>query len=225
MYSFLFESTYMTLAVLALLIFLVLFLWRKLTVLEGNFYILEKRVNLMKKENRETKLAKSIERSNIVMNEIFGDAVPSDACRSVGNCAFPIPEEDVVDRSTIIMSAVDAEDEDTYNKAPNTSEASDDNVKITFTNNFANDLDRKIEEAIDPVDIINALDMSENKEPKDIDSFSITSDITFNSDEKYSQKKLSKFNLDRLKDVCSQLNINSDGTKAQLITRILENNK
>ena len=243
MYSFLFESTYMTLIVLALLIFLVLFLWRKLTVLEGNFYILEKRVNLMKKENRETKLAKSIERSNIVMNEIFGDAVPSDVYRSVGSCTFPIPEVDT-DISTIMMSGTegtegtegtdectkgtadtDASNASNASNVSDASNASDENVKITFTDNFSNDLDKKIEEAIDSVDIINALDMSESKELKDIDTFSIASDITFNVDEKYSQKKLSKLNLDRLKDVCLQLNINGDGTKAQLITRILENNK
>lgn len=201
MYSFLFEPTYMTLIVLALLIFLVMFLWRKLTILEGNFYILEKRVNLMKKESRESKLAKSIERSNIVMNEIFGDAVvqgSSETCKT-GGCVFPVAD--------ITEIAKPIED--------------DENVKITFTN----DLDMKIQEAIDPVDIINALEINENKEVKDADTVSIASDMTFNTDEKYSQKKLSKMNLDKLKEVCSQLNISNDGTKAQLITRILENSK
>jgi hypothetical protein len=201
MYSFLFDPTYMTLIVMALLIFLVLFLWRKLTILEGNFYILEKRVNLMKKESRENKIAKSIERSNIVMNEIFGDACKS--AGDLGGCVFPVASTDEAQPDT-----------------NNTMQMDDENVKITFTNDL--DLDKKIEEVMDPVDIINALDMNTTK---DADTVSIASDITFNTDEKYSQKKLSKMNLDRLKDVCTQLNLNSDGTKAQLITRILENNK
>jgi hypothetical protein len=204
MYSFLFDPTYMTLILMALLIFLVLFLWRKLTILEGNFYILEKRVNLMKKDSRENKIAKSIERSNIVMNEIFGDACKSGG--DLGGCVFPVASMD-----------------ETQHVPNDTTAQDDENVKITFTNDL--DLDKKIEEAMDPVDIINALDVRTSNEAKDVDNVSVASDITFNTDEKYSQKKLSKMNLDRLKDVCSQLNLNSDGTKAQLITRILENNK
>ena len=52
MYSFLFNQTYITIFVVALLIFLIMFLWRKLTILEGNYYLLEKRVNIIKKDER-----------------------------------------------------------------------------------------------------------------------------------------------------------------------------
>ncbi len=208
MYSFLFDTTYMTLIVLALLIFLVLFLWRKLTILEGNFYILEKRVNLMKKEGRETKIAKSIERSNVVMNEIFGDA-----CKTVAGCQFPVATIDELETDPVINSDPIGQVGQVGPIGP-IGTADDENVKITFTDA----LDKKIEEAMDPVDIINAIDMAH-------ETSSIASDLTFNTDEKYSQKKLSKMNLDRLKEVCTQLNLNSDGTKAQLISRILENNK
>ena len=36
------------------------------------------------------------------------------------------------------------------------------------------------------------------------------------------KKKLSKLNLDKLKEKCIELELNTEGTKAQLIDRILE---
>ena len=71
MYSFLFNQTYLTIFVIAILIFLLMFLWRKLTILEGNYYLLEKRVNIMKKEERNEQLSKNIEKADIIMNEVF----------------------------------------------------------------------------------------------------------------------------------------------------------
>ena len=52
MYSFLFNQTYLSIFAIAILVFLLMFLWRKLTILEGNYYLLEKRVNIIKKEER-----------------------------------------------------------------------------------------------------------------------------------------------------------------------------
>lgn len=71
MYSFLFNQTYLTIFVIAILVFLLMFLWRKLTILEGNYYLLEKRVNIMKKEERNEQLSKNIEKADIIMNEVF----------------------------------------------------------------------------------------------------------------------------------------------------------
>lgn len=226
MYSFLFDPAYMTLIALALLIFLVMFLWRKVTIIEGNFFILEKRVNLMKKESRETSLAKNLERTNIVMNEIFNDAIPADMCKSVGSCPFPL-KQDTNDMPSIkIVSAVAS-----TGATDNTQEASDkdvdvldmdDGIKISFTNN--DDIDKKIEEAISADDIINAIGKDTGLENVHEDTASIASEFTLH-DDKFSQKKLAKMNMDKLKDLCTQLNINSEGTKAQIISRILESNK
>lgn len=204
MYDFLFNPLYMNLFILALLIFLVFFLWRKLTILEGNFFILEKRVNLIKKENRESSVAKNLERSNVVMNEIFSDCVSPEICKKMGTCAFSVSDKRN-DAVTIVTTDINVPDKD--------------DVQISFD---TDDIDKKIEEAIDPVDIINAI---EKKPEIEHDNVSITSDMTFNTDDKYTNKKLSKMNLDKLKDICIQLNLSSDGTKAQLISRILETNK
>ena len=216
MYSFLFDPIYLNLSILALLIFLVMFLWRKLTILEGNFFILEKRVNLMKKESRESSMSKNLERSNIVMNEIFSDAISKEACKTVGICSFPLSSDDDHNDDLIkqqpehtTVRIVEKYEDDIEQ---------DDEIEISFGNI---DLDKKIEEAIEKDDIINIIDRTDI----DADNTSIVSEFTLSSDDKFNQKKLSKMNLDKLKNVCIQLNISADGTKSQLISKILECNK
>ena len=57
----------------------------------------------------------------------------------------------------------------------------------------------------------------------DTDTMSVSSEITFTSDEKKNEKKkYAKMSLDKLKDLCNQGNLNNDGTRNQLITRIIE---
>ena len=51
--------------------FLIMFLWRKLTILEGNYFLLEKRVNIIKKEDRTEQLSKNLENSDAVMKGSF----------------------------------------------------------------------------------------------------------------------------------------------------------
>ena len=81
MYSFIFDQTYINLLILIIIVFLVMFLWRKVIILEGNFFVLEKRVNLIKKDVREDSITKNIEKSDIIMNEIFKDYSPINACK------------------------------------------------------------------------------------------------------------------------------------------------
>ena len=81
MYSFLFDQTYINLLILVIIVSLVMFLWRKLIILEGNFFVLEKRVNLIKKDAREDSISRNIEKSDVIMNEIFKDYAPSNACK------------------------------------------------------------------------------------------------------------------------------------------------
>jgi hypothetical protein len=63
----------------------------------------------------------------------------------------------------------------------------------------------------------------------ELDNISITSDITFTSDDKKNDgalhKKYSKMSLDKLKELCNANDINIDGTKNQLIARLIENKK
>ena len=214
------NPTYTFLFVLTLVIFLVMFLWRKVTILESNFYILEKRVNLMKdtkyvvnppnnSKNGDIKNTKAIfenmtdkklERSNMVMNEIFGNF--TNACNTDKKC--------------------DKED-----------------VTITFdTEQIIDELDiTKIIDDVDVSDNVNNIDEQDSmkkpiiedhiisydtKEENDFENTSNTSEFVFNADEKYTQKKLSKLNMDKLKTICEKMNLSTEGNKNQLITRILE---
>jgi hypothetical protein len=231
-----------------------MFLWRKIIILEGNFFILEKRVNLIKKDIREDSISKNIEKSDIIMNEVFKDYCPVNACKksdrfsSIGGNG-----DDECTKSTNNISIT--EDVVQY-ISPQIPTNINDNMEgapeidvITFANQNTNDIDvNKDEGEVDEVDIdkmVNSIISSsedyeaktiteekaynEQNENNDIDNMSVSSDITFTSDDKKFEKtlirKYSKMSLEKLKEFCNLNNINPEGTKNQLITRIIENKK
>jgi hypothetical protein len=60
----------------------------------------------------------------------------------------------------------------------------------------------------------------------DFDSVSVSSDITFGNDtDKTMTKKYKNMNIERLREECNEKSLNTEGTKAILISRILEYNK
>ena len=91
MYSFLFNQTYITIFVLALLLFFIMYLWRKITILEGNYYLLEKRVNIIKKDSRSELLSKNLEQSDAIMKEVFENGLKS-GCDDMENLCNISPE-------------------------------------------------------------------------------------------------------------------------------------
>jgi hypothetical protein len=256
MYSFIFDQTYINLMILIMIVFLVMFLWRKIIILEGNFFILEKRVNLIKKDVREDSISKNIEKSETIMNEIFKDYCPANACKNF-EC-FPSVDDNISTKTKKINSNNLHINEDMVNYlSSQTSDDINDSTKkiqeieeITFINesNTANDVN-----TCDSVNAVNTVDdidkmvnsiisSSEEYEGKIIneqthlndkgdhnepDNISITSDITFTSDDKKNEgalhKKYSKMSLDKLKELCNSNDISIDGTKNQLIARLIEN--
>jgi archaellin len=69
-----------------------MFLWRKITIIEGNYFILEKRVDMIKKTERDTLISKNMEKADVVMNEIFKDSTDKkDFCNNVGYCPADAP--------------------------------------------------------------------------------------------------------------------------------------
>lgn len=201
-YSIFSNPSFINIFIIALLIFLILFLWRKVMILEGNMFILDKRVNLLKKDCRDSAVSRNMQKADEGMQEVFGG---NNVCASSGCCFMPMPEVakapvNQIEEITILTSVVQ-EDKNL-----------DDDVQISFT--------KKEDDAI-PDNIIAMV--AENTENEIHETMSVASDITFNTDgNKYSQKKLSKMSIDKLRDICTSLNINPEGTKAQLITRILE---
>ena len=202
MYSFLFDQTYINLLILIVIVSLVMFLWRKLIILEGNFFILEKRVNIIKKDFREDSIAKNIEASECIMNEIFKECPAINACKQFEcfpqNIEFPQNgknnsnnlsiNEDMVQYISIQASDnIDiVDDKDNANNANVTisdvdviSFINSDNDDKVVENIIGSGETREAKGDVDNVQI-------DNSEP---DNVSVSSEITFTSDDKKKKKK------------------------------------
>lgn len=252
MYSFLFDQTYINLLILVIIVSLVMFLWRKLIILEGNFFVLEKRVNLIKKDAREDSISRNIEKSDVIMNEIFNDYYPSNACKQSkcgGGMSVCVPSDNNPDDENMVQfadvitfanggnivlhSATDGAEGDA--EATEATEA-DEAACVSFTT-ATTATTASVADTTDAIEIDRIVDTiissSEEYEKKfredadgDTDTMSVSSEITFTSDEKKNEKKkYAKMSLDKLKDLCNQGNLNNDGTRNQLITRIIEAKK
>jgi hypothetical protein len=271
MYSFMLDQSYINLFILVIIVAIVMFLWRKLIILEGNFFVLEKRVNLIKKDAREDSIAKNIDKADIIMNEIFKDFSPSNACKQsmCGGVGGSGSGKAVCETS----EAGDADDDEdicylqkggAYNIPIGESRSGVDPDIITFVNGGNVEIDMGaasssgVSGAVDEVNEVNEVDAlaalattissSEEYENKmriadvvvmdaatdaadaadaaDTDTMSVCSEITFTSDDKKSdnalKKKYVKMSLDKLKDVCMSFNISGEGTRNELINRIIK---
>ena len=250
MYSFLFDQTYINLLILVIIVSLVMFLWRKLIILEGNFFVLEKRVNLIKKDAREDSISRNIEKSDVIMNEIFKDYAPSNACKQSmyqgGSCPMPTaeslaqfvlpqhPDIDVItfaNGGNIVLHPDDGYDsratvEPTEPQCYQDTEDTEDTAEPS-----CDTVDIDINKMVDT--IISSSEEYEKKVREDAegdnDTISVSSEITFGDDKKTDDKalakKYSKFSLDKLRELCNQSTLNNEGTKNELIKRIIEAKK
>jgi len=203
MYSFLFDQTYINLLILIVIVSLVMFLWRKLIILEGNFFILEKRVNIIKKDFREDSIAKNIEASECIMNEIFKECPAINACKQFecfpSNIEFPQNGKNNSNNLSInedMVQYISIQASDNIDNVDDKDNADDANVTISDVdvisfNNSDNDNDKVVEniigsgetrEAKGDVDNVQI----DNSEP---DNVSVSSEITFTSDDKKKKKK------------------------------------
>jgi hypothetical protein len=252
MYSFLFDQTYINLLILVIIVSLVMFLWRKLIILEGNFFVLEKRVNLIKKDAREDSISRNIEKSDVIMNEIFNDYYPSNACKQSkcgGGMSVCVPSDNNPDDENMVQFADvitfanggnivlhSATEGDVGDVEAVEADEAVEAACVSFTT-ATTATAASVADATDAIEIDRMVDTiissSEEYEKKfredadgDADTMSVSSEITFTSDEKKNEKKkYAKMSLDKLKDLCNQGNLNNDGTRNQLITRIIEAKK
>ena len=263
-----------------------MFLWRKITIIEGNYFILEKRVDMFKKSERDSLISKNIEKADIVMNEIFKDSTAKKAfCNNVNytpgdakaqKCTLDetIIAEDANDLAKYIniMNAPNIPEDiknkieiiETYDNPSYDNEKEKDIISLEKSNyNVINNyVDENVNEYVDENPKVNEAsvardarevnvvsDASEvndfgnvkdsNDENNDImnvivsggdnidnDTVSISSDITFGSDQDKSiTKKYKKMSVEKLREECVEKSLNSEGSKAALIARILEYNK
>ena len=232
MYSFLFNQTYISVFVIALLVFLLMFLWRKLTILEGNYFLLEKRVNIIKKEDRSEQLSKNLEKSDAIMKEVFKNNIKRSNCDNndtVCNIPKNTDEEDyIMDdiENNIDITIIDVSDDEPI-KVGKGEECDDDNKNGENGERCENGEREEEEELVSHIENITKTNESSNIELVDNnDNVSITSDITFNNeDDKILSKKYKAMNLEKLREECKIYSLNSEGTKSTLISRIIDNIK
>lgn len=222
MYNFLFNQTYISVFVIALLVFLLMFLWRKLTILEGNYFLLEKRVNIIKKEDRSEQLSKNLEKSDAIMKEVFKNNIKRGNCDNndtVCNIPKNTDEEDyIIDdiENNIDITIIDVCEEEPV-KIGEEVDGEEDNESG----------ESEEEELVSHIEDITKTNEASNIELADNnDNVSITSDITFNNeDDKILSKKYKAMNLEKLREECKIYSLNSEGTKSTLISRIIDNIK
>ena len=294
MYGFLFDQTYINLIILGFFLFLIMFLWRKITIIEGNYFILEKRVDMIKKTERDSLISKNMEKADVVMNEIFKDSTSGGSgssggsggkknfCNNVSYCPPEVPVksqktiskvsedskdskdskdfqdidmssymidavgtvgtvdvndvyiQDVIENpSNLIKSKIDNKIEIIEYKDGRTNGIDDvvinKNVEYgnnTDVNNVSDvSMDVKTTEC-DIVDVIYAAGTTTIVDNMDSDAISVSSDITFGTDQDKSiTKKYKKMSIEKLREECVEKSLNSEGSKAILIGRILEYNK
>jgi hypothetical protein len=219
MYSFLFDQTYINLLILIVIVSLVMFLWRKLIILEGNFFILEKRVNIIKKDFREDSIAKNIEASENIMNEIFKECPAINACKQFEcfppNVEFPKNgknnsnnlsiNEDMVQYISIHTSGnIDDEHNAGVTEVTGVTDVTEVTevtgvTDVTDTDVISFNNEKKINDDIDNM-VNNVIGSSEESEVKgktdnehndqlEPDNVSVSSEITFTSDDKKKKKK------------------------------------
>jgi uncharacterized protein YlzI (FlbEa/FlbD family) len=208
-----FNTSFIIFVLFILLVVLTAFyVWRRISNMESYAKILEKKVNTLKKDNKELRELLYTDESDandadVIMNKIFN------------------PE--------IILNNVPQKHNETIPSTTNTI-CNDDKcvVKEDTSDIIQNIIGESIQTHKSPVvesrpmiASINNLPVANHDTPdNDVhDIESVISDAVSGVPGVYNRKKLSKMNLDKLKDVCVSMNLSTDGTKNVLIDRILSN--
>lgn len=168
------------------ILFLGLYIWRRISCVRCYAEILEKKVVNLKKENKEL--------HNML------------SCNKDGKCSVKNMKE-----ADELMSKI-------FMDSPNT-----EIVNVTNVSKESDVLNEIIADVVGKVPVASDLTVSsvpsDPADPADpLDPAEIESVV---SDAMHTRKKLTKMNLDKLKDICNGLNISTDGTKNMLIDRIL----
>jgi len=195
-------------------ILILLYFWRKIVSLSATNIILEKKYKELKKQT--TKNVDNIDKDDFIkgnneMDEIFNNidlnimdniafSISSEIPITVQTFTANIEKEDLSANTEIDI--VDKIISDTLDDGPKEI-AEEINKSILHEDKKVSDI-VKVE---DDTDIIDNLDSS--------DSISVVSDNT------YSKSKLSKLNVEKLKEICIRNGGSDEGTKNVLIDRIL----
>lgn len=190
--------------------FLLLYVWRRIYGLEAYSQILEKKLINLRKENKElhgmlndTREC-SLNEADALLKEIFQPQVKKCTQRT---CT----KEDQVHIKFIDNPETSTKQSTDITELSDISELSnlvimpiEDETRVTDTAGVAG-----------VTGIADIVDTDKNQ-----DNESVISDVNGI----YNKKKLGKLNLEKLKEICTGMNISTEGTKNTLIDRILSSN-
>lgn len=153
-----------------------------------------------------------VEKINNIELEFSGSSKSiSNSCNSNSKCIYKskteYPSTDSINISDIVMNEV--------------------------FNNTINSVNEPIKKEIDVIDIDEIIGDAKNKEETDnkivfdlkkeiINNNNDNESVISGSTSQLTKKQLQKLNVDKLKEKCSELQVSTEGTKSQLIDRILE---
>tara|TARA_B100000795_G_C22799151_1_gene440898 strand:- start:844 stop:1554 length:711 start_codon:yes stop_codon:yes gene_type:complete len=226
-----FDKVYYIYSFISLISILVLlYFWRKIIELRNNNEILEKKLIILKNENKElihtiNPVVESFENSDIIMNEIFND--------------IEIDNNDVIVEKN--------QDDDTIEKIISGDIINNNNNKKKYKNDkiYSNisieKVKNKKEETIVTSDIVEELpivshlnelpiEIANNDDTEDTEIINdLTSIIDKDSDSvisettSYNKTKLNRMSIDKLRELSTNLELSSEGNKSILIDRLLSN--
>lgn len=210
---FFFTTSFLVYVILVLtFMFLVLYIWRRLYGLEKYTHILEKKITNLKKENKglheiiKNPDSTSFDEAEVVMNSIFKCA--KDYCNQDGACyvdekgSTKIEEVDDVACVAGVSSVSSVAGVSSVSGVAGVSSVS----SIAGVSSVADESCENGEEHKPN------LPVADHRE--EVESVVSESNV-------FNRKKLSKMNLEKLKDICSSLELSTDGTKNALVDRIL----
>lgn len=195
---FCFERSFLIYFIIFLLFLLiVLYVWRKLHGIECYNKILENKIKSLKKEN--------LELQNALSEDSGGEKISMDDAETIMNDIFN-------DNVCQIITGTYISD----NKTCSIEEDINDHVHIVETEEESS-VNVKQHLTDDDIPIVSH-NMSSNIYVEDDEVVSNISEINNST---YNRKKLTKLNLDKLKEIATSLDLSTDGTKNIIIDRIL----
>ncbi len=224
-----FDKVYYIYSFISLISILVLlYFWRKIIELRNSNEILEKKLIILKNENKEllhtiNPVVESFENSDVIMNEIFNDIDNND------DVIVEKTQDDDTIEKIISGDIINNNCKKKYKHEKISKNLSIEKVK---NNKEETIVTPHIVEELPVVSHLNELpiEIANNDDIEDIEIINdLTSIIDKDSDSvisettSYNKTKLNRMSIDKLRELSTNLELSSEGNKSILIDRLLSN--
>ena len=224
-----FDKVYYIYSFISLISILVLlYFWRKIIELRNSNEILEKKLIILKNENKEllhtiNPVVESFENSDVIMNEIFND---------IDNNDDVIVEKTQDDDTIEKIISGDIINNNCKKKYKHEKISKNISIEKVKNNKEETIVTPHIVEELPVVSHLNELpiEIANNDDTEDIEIINdLTSIIDKDSDSvisettSYNKTKLNRMSIDKLRELSTNLELSSEGNKSILIDRLLSN--